>query len=201
MTKEYYKDNVLNGTAEYYNENGDLVSEIPYKNGVRNGNVIYYYPSLKKKWTVMEFKEDTLTFNMNSYYEDGSIKRKVRPENGTPEHKCYDRTGNIEECQPFYIETSFDGDVMTYISNNLLYPPDAKRDGAQGKVKVSFYIDEYGSVRDAHIVDGFDSRCDEEALRLVNMMPAWKPTTVDGIPIPSSYKTLPIVFWIPEAED
>ena len=84
---------------------------------------------------------------------------------------------------------------------NLLYPPDAKRDGAQGKVKVSFYIDEYGSVRDAHIVDGFDSRCDEEALRLVNMMPAWKPTTVDGIPIPSSYKTLPIVFWIPEAED
>ena len=96
------------------------------------------------------------------------------------------------------VETSpeFPGGVEAlyrYMAENIRYPEQAKIDGVQGRVFVRFVIDTDGSVKDAKVLRGIGSGCDEEALRVVNAMPKWRPGTVDGKPVRAEYN-LPINF-------
>lgn len=196
-SKEHYKNNMLDGEVINYDLNGSISSELSFKDGVGDGKWYYYYPDTKDTWVVMEYDNDTFTGNMNSYYPSGRPKRKALvSEDRVIKHYCYEEDGTTKECEPFLVPAAFDGDVMTYIGDNLRYPEEAKLAKLQGKVKVGFVIDEYGKVQDPFIVEGFDSRCDEEALRLVSQMPLWIPEKIEGIPM-RSRKTLPIVFWLP----
>lgn len=199
MSREYYSKNLLNGTCIGYDNSGALSSEVEYKNGLADGKGIYYYKGTKEKWVVLEFAADTFTGFVNTYYENGKSKRKTRDVSGNLQQVCYDRNGKIIDCLPYYTPASFDGDVMTYIGNNLEYPEEAKQMQLEGKVKVGFMIDEFGKIRDPYIIEGFDARCDEAALKLVSQMPNWIPSTIEDIPV-KSYKTLPIVFWLPPEE-
>ena len=83
--------------------------------------------------------------------------------------------------------------LSQYIADNIRYPEQAKRDNTQGKVLVRFTIQADGSVADAEVLRGIGSGCDEEALRVVNAMPKWKPGHVNGNPVRVQY-TLPITF-------
>jgi TonB family protein len=65
--------------------------------------------------------------------------------------------------------------LYDYLKQNLLYPPQAKIDSVQGSVMVHFVIDEEGHVKDANVLRGIGGGCDEEALRLIQSMPRWKP--------------------------
>ena len=51
----------------------------------------------------------------------------------------------------------------------------AKKDGIEGMVYVRFVVEVDGSVTEAEVVRGIGGGCDEEALRVVNAMPKWKP--------------------------
>jgi protein TonB len=48
---------------------------------------------------------------------------------------------------------------------------------------VSFVVDEHGDVVDAKVIRGIGGGCDEESLRVVNLMPRWKPGAQDGKPV------------------
>ncbi len=87
----------------------------------------------------------------------------------------------------------FAGDLNAYISSHLFYPEIAKTQNIQGKVIVSFVVNEDGSVSDATIVRGIGGGCDEEALRMIRSMPHWKPGNQNGTPV-KIYYTLPIRF-------
>ncbi len=50
-----------------------------------------------------------------------------------------------------------------------------------------------GRVTNVEVLRGIGDGCDEEALRVVNGMPKWKPGTKDGKPVRVQY-TIPIVF-------
>ncbi len=76
---------------------------------------------------------------------------------------------------------------------------EAKNNGIEGRAEVGFYVDEEGRISDVTLIKGFDRNCDEEAVRLVSGMSAWKPLMVDGVPI-ISYKQLSVVFWLNQAE-
>ncbi len=196
MSKEYYTKNLLNGTAVGYDSSGALFSEVEYKNGIADGKCTYYYKGTKDKWVVLHFAADTFTGFVNTYYDDGKIKRKTKSPYGDLIQVCYDRSGKIIDCLPLYTQAQFDGDVMTYIGQHLEYPEEARRMRLEGKVKIGFFVDEFGKVQDPYIVEGFDERCNDAALRLVSQMPNWIPSTIEDIPI-RSHKTLPIVFWLP----
>lgn len=84
-------------------------------------------------------------------------------------------------------------ELYKYMAENIHYPEQAKNDGVQGRVFVRFVIDADGTVKDAKVLRGIGSGCDEEALRVVNAMPKWKPGTVDGKPVRTQYN-LPITF-------
>jgi protein TonB len=47
-------------------------------------------------------------------------------------------------------------------------------------VYVSFVVDSKGNVTDVKILRGIGGGCDEEALRVVKMMPKWHPGKQNG---------------------
>ena len=83
--------------------------------------------------------------------------------------------------------------MLEYVARNIKYPPMARENGITGRVYVNFYIDKDGKVQNAKIVRGIGGGCDEEALRVVRMMPQWKPGKQNGRTVNVNYN-LPINF-------
>ncbi|MDD4967983.1 MAG: energy transducer TonB [Paludibacter sp.] len=83
--------------------------------------------------------------------------------------------------------------LLQFIENNLKYPKLAKKKGIEGKVKVRFVISSDGKIGKSEIVKSLDPECDREALRIVNLLPAFIPGKQNGVNV-SVYYTLPISF-------
>ncbi|MFI5218592.1 MAG: energy transducer TonB [Bacteroidia bacterium] len=83
--------------------------------------------------------------------------------------------------------------LIKYLSENIKYPPIARENGITGTVYVTFIIDKEGRVSDSKILRGIGGGCDEEALRVVNKMPLWKPGRQNGRGVIVQYN-LPVRF-------
>ena len=85
--------------------------------------------------------------------------------------------------------------LATYVNNHVAYPQQAIDDNTAGTVRVSFVVDEHGKVQHAKVINGqkVGNGLDEEALRVVNNMPAWKPGQVKGHNVKTRLE-LPINF-------
>lgn len=88
---------------------------------------------------------------------------------------------------------AFPGDIYQYLGNNTHYPAMAKENGIEGKVVVQFVVNEDGSISGTKVLRHVGGGCDDEALRVVSSMPAWKPGMQNGQPV-KVYYTLPITF-------
>lgn len=82
---------------------------------------------------------------------------------------------------------------VAFLREKLKYPEEALRKGIAGKVLVQFVVDERGHLLDPQVVRGLGAGLDEEALRLVRVMPWWTPGLVGGKPVKVQV-TLPIIF-------
>ena len=71
---------------------------------------------------------------------------------------------------------------MKWLTRNLRYPPTAQSQRIQGKVVISFIVNKDGSIASPTIVRSIDPLLDREALRVIKMMPSWKPGLQDGEP-------------------
>jgi protein TonB len=80
-----------------------------------------------------------------------------------------------------------------YLSKSIHYPPQAIQRHISGKVYVNFVLNAEGKVQDAHVVRGPGNGLNDEALRLVWLMPAWEPGRVNGQPVRVAC-TVPISF-------
>ncbi|MBO0359971.1 energy transducer TonB [Hymenobacter sp. BT186] len=80
-----------------------------------------------------------------------------------------------------------------FLKAKIKYPEQAIRLNLSGKVHVSFVVDEEGRILDPKVVKGLGGGLDEEALRLVRIMPWWTPGRVNGQPVRVAY-TLPVGF-------
>ena len=87
----------------------------------------------------------------------------------------------------------FSGDLNKYLSENIRYPAEALKNDIQGRVVVKFVVREDGSITDSKVIRGIGSGCDEEALRIVNSMPKWKPGKQNGKPVAVNFN-LPLSF-------
>ena len=72
------------------------------------------------------------------------------------------------------------GKLSKFLSSNLQYPLLSFENGVQGKVIVQFIIDKEGNVKDVAVATGVDPYLDAEALRIIKMMPKWKPGKHEG---------------------
>lgn len=82
----------------------------------------------------------------------------------------------------------------------LRYPQYAIDNGIRGRVQVSFVIDEKGKVRDVHVVKGVHPSLDEEAVRVIEASPDWKPGKLGGKPVRSQL-TLNVEFKLKKAKN
>jgi protein TonB len=84
---------------------------------------------------------------------------------------------------------------LRFLQAKLQYPQEARLQNVKGKVYVRFVVDEQGRIRDAEVVRGLGAGLDQEALRLVRIMPWWTPGRISGKPVRVAC-TLPITFKI-----
>lgn len=85
------------------------------------------------------------------------------------------------------------GKMMEYIAKNIVYPTYAIENGIQGRVFVTFVVERDGSISNVKAMRGIGFGCDEEAIRVIQSMPKWKPARQRGETVRCSY-TIPIVF-------
>ena len=86
-----------------------------------------------------------------------------------------------------------DRTLLDFLKSNLVYPKVAQDSSIQGRVIVKFTIEKDGSITDVEVARSIYPALDEEAVRVVSMMPKWKPATKKGEPIRCKYM-LPIFF-------
>lgn len=80
-----------------------------------------------------------------------------------------------------------DAAMIEFLQKNMVYPENAKKKGITGKVFVGFVVEANGSITDVKVLRGFDKECDAEAVRLVKLMPKWKPGSDKGKPVRVSF--------------
>lgn len=70
--------------------------------------------------------------------------------------------------------------MMAFIRQNMIYPANARRMEIEGTVHVSFIVSKTGTISDVKVLRGIMTECDREAVRVVQLMPAWKPGQQNG---------------------
>jgi periplasmic protein TonB len=83
--------------------------------------------------------------------------------------------------------------LYEWLREHLEYPPIAKRMGLEDEVLVEFTVDENGRISNAIVVEGDYEPFNDEALRVVLLMPDWTPAEIDGVKTTQTYR-LPIRF-------
>lgn len=84
-------------------------------------------------------------------------------------------------------------EYMKWLTRNLRYPDIARSLKIQGKVVVQFIVNQDGSIADAKVVKSVNPHLDREAMRVIRMMPSWKPGIQDNKPC-KTMVAVPIVF-------
>ena len=103
----------------------------------------------------------------------------------------------IVEALPYYkveVKPEFPGGeaaMLSFIALNFRVPRVDLENGISGKMFVGFTIDAGGNVSDLKMLRSFSPSCDEEAFRVMRMMPKWKPGK-QGIHHVSVIYSLPI---------
>jgi TonB family protein len=73
--------------------------------------------------------------------------------------------------------------IADFVISELKYPKKARRKGIEGKVVVKFVIEKNGEVGEATVVKSVSPLLDQEALRVVQSMPPFRPGTQRGKPV------------------
>lgn len=82
---------------------------------------------------------------------------------------------------------------MQWLTKNLKYPRQAQQRKIQGMVVVSFIVNKDGTVSDVKVSTSADPLLDREALRVMKMMPKWKPG-MDHNKVCRTMVAVPVVF-------
>ena len=83
--------------------------------------------------------------------------------------------------------------ASNWISKNMTYPEECRKQGIEGRVVIKFVVNKDGSIVDAEAVKSPHPALAEEGLRVVKSMPKWKPAKEGGKVVRSRFN-IPIVF-------
>ena len=109
--------------------------------------------------------------------------------NKEPEHYA-----TVEQKPMFNGEDA--GKFGLWVFDQIKYPEEAYKSGAQGRVTLQFVISKKGDIKDVKVAKSSGNELlDNEAVRVVSMSPAWTPGKVEGKPVDVLY-TFPVVFKI-----
>ena len=86
--------------------------------------------------------------------------------------------------------------MYKFLQDNILYPQLALENNISGKVYVSFVVEKDGSISLPRLLRDIGGGCGQEAIRVVKMMPKWKPGTNHSKPVRVQFN-LPVLFELP----
>ncbi len=84
-------------------------------------------------------------------------------------------------------------EFMKWLTKHLRYPYKAREKKVQGKVLAVFYVEKDGHVTGIRVTQSLSVECDREAMRVLRMMPDWKPGIQNDKPCRTKV-CIPIVF-------
>ena len=77
--------------------------------------------------------------------------------------------------------------LALFIKKHTRYPKDAKKKHITGVIEVDFVVTKEGEITKAHVLKSLYPSCDKEALRVVKLMPRWKPAMNGREPMELDY--------------
>jgi protein TonB len=132
--------------------------------------------------------------------QDGIETNEIAAEPPTEAPTAVTKVLEIEEDNtPFTtveVQPSFMGgnsEMYKFLGKNLKYPTAAQRANIQGKVFLSFIVEKDGSITDIETMKGIGFGCDEEAMRVVKLMPKWIAGKQNGRNVRVKF-TIPVFF-------
>lgn len=157
------------------------------------------FTSLNQEPITQEFTEDTELPSNNSEGNLGSDTEQSS-EGNISEVEIPDveqlSTSQGEIFSVVEVQPRYPGDkdaCSRFLGENIRYPQEAKELSIQGKVFVTFVVENDGSITDVRVLRGIGGGCDEEAVRVVKSMPKWIPGIQHGDYVRVQYN-LPIKF-------
>ena len=99
----------------------------------------------------------------------------------------------LQECEQMPEYPGGMAECMKFLSKNIRYPEEAMKNDVQGRVIIQFVVKKDGSISNPTVARSVDPLLDEEALRVVNAMPKWKPGMHEGKAVNVKY-TIPVAF-------
>ena len=88
-------------------------------------------------------------------------------------------------------------ELVKFINEHLEYPQQALADSAQGIVQVSFIVEKNGTPTEFEVLDEHHPALEAEAVRVLQLMPKWKPATQNGVKVRVEY-VVPVKFTLPK---
>lgn len=85
--------------------------------------------------------------------------------------------------------------LIQFIHENITYPAAAIDSQIEGVVHVQFVVYKDGGIGEVRVVKGLTKAINDEAIRVVEMMPKWKAGEQDGKKVNARY-TMPIRFFL-----
>lgn len=178
----------------------------------RNGNftleaaqdavLVFSFPAMKSKEVAVK---DVLGNLKVQLYSDGTMGRsQTQSAASQPSVK----TSQVVSSPVFTVVEKmpeFPGGqaaLLKYLASDVKYPKIAMENGIHGRVVASFVVEKDGSIRDVEIVKGVDPSLDQEAIRVLALMPNWIPGQQRGQNVAVKY-TVPVTFSLtgePESE-
>ena len=94
--------------------------------------------------------------------------------------------------------------MMQFVRDNMKYPKDCEKEGICGRVVAAFVVETDGSLSNLEVLQSPDERLSKEVVRIIGLMPKWKPAHQyfppprQGSEAVRSRFMLPIVFRLGE---
>ena len=105
--------------------------------------------------------------------------------------KIYDVVGSSIPQMPMF--PGGPAALKQYLADNIKYPKEAEKDSIQGRVIVSFVVEDDGSITEVKVAKSVDPRLDKETVEVVSKMPKWTPAQSNGENVRIKYN-VPINF-------
>lgn len=212
--KTYYLSGQLKSEVEYftgYKKDADKSLIEMYERGQLDNAPVILGKILDKKedgrhreWTEkgnlrldVQYKGGKYDGLLLTYWENGQVRRNELFEQGKSlGGKRYSSEGKELDYCPYEIMPVFPGgeeELMSFIRSKLKYPRSAFEEKIQGKVITRFVVNKFGEISKTSVIRGVNQDLDNEALRVLSLMPKWTPGQQEGVPV-DVYFVLPFSF-------
>jgi protein TonB len=122
----------------------------------------------------------------------GMVSLAIGENKSSGNEDMMDKEGYYTNVYPAY--PGGNKELENFFAKNIQYPQEAADNGVEGTVNISFTVDEKGKMASPKVTSSkIGYGVEEEALRVFNKMPMWKPGALKGKNVKTRFN-LPVRF-------